>query len=478
MSARICKINEVYAKLDCSAELFGAIYDELTFEVPGAKWSPRVREGLWDGKIRMLNNANGKFYMGLVNHVRNILINLGEEVHVEDGIFPSVEYTTKQALAFVETLNLPFEPHDYQVAGLVETMNKNRVLFESPTNSGKSLLYYLIARQIAAKSLIIVPTKTLVKQMAKDFKGYGYQPEIHMVTAGVTKDTDQDITISTWQSVWEQPAKFFHQFDLIIGDEAHGWKAASLKSLMEKTTTVKYKVAGTGSLDGMLTNQLTITGLFGDVYVTATNKELIERGISSAVEINVIILKHRKEDMTNLPKKHSYQQAVNYIISNPRRNKFIARLAGSLKGNTLLLFRRIEDHGDLLIEQLERLGTNKTIHYIHGKAEPDPNFKLTIETTDNNIAVASDGTTATGISINNFQNLIKGQPLKSIINVKQSIGRLMRLDGKTNAVVQYDITDDLSDNGGEKGVLYSHLIQRLKIYVKEGFKFKIYEVDL
>ena len=101
------------------------------------------------------------------------------------------------------------------------------------------------------KTLIVVPTTSLVEQMYKDFRDYGWDSETHChrVRAGIDPRTDKDVTISTWQSVYKLPKQFFEDFGAIIGDEAHLFKAKSLTSIMNKLYDCKYRVGFTGTLD-------------------------------------------------------------------------------------------------------------------------------------------------------------------------------------------------------------------------------------
>ena len=51
---RISKKNEVYLILsDLSSSENQELADFFTFEVPGAKFMPMVRNRMWDGKIRL-----------------------------------------------------------------------------------------------------------------------------------------------------------------------------------------------------------------------------------------------------------------------------------------------------------------------------------------------------------------------------------------------------------------------------------------
>ena len=84
------------------------------------------------------------------------------------------------------------------------------------------------------------------------------------------------VVISTWQSIYKEPRNFFNRFDVVIGDEAHLFKAKSLTSLLTKMHACKYRVGLTGTLDGTETHQLILEGLFGPVERVIRTKQLQE----------------------------------------------------------------------------------------------------------------------------------------------------------------------------------------------------------
>ena len=84
----------------------------------------------------------------------------------------------------MKTLTLPFEPRDYQLEAFNEAVKYNRTLLLSPTASGKSLIIYLLSRYYDKKTVIIVPTTSLVEQMAKDFIEYGYEERVCKIYSG------------------------------------------------------------------------------------------------------------------------------------------------------------------------------------------------------------------------------------------------------------------------------------------------------
>ena len=95
-----------------------------------------------------------------------------------------------------------------------------RQLLLSPTASGKSLIIYLLTRYYNKKTIIIVPTTSLVEQMAKDFIDYGYGEDICKIYSGQPV-FDAPITITTWQSFAKAPKDVMQSFDVVVGDEAH-----------------------------------------------------------------------------------------------------------------------------------------------------------------------------------------------------------------------------------------------------------------
>jgi superfamily II DNA or RNA helicase len=140
-------------------------------------------------------------------------------------------------------------------------MQQRRALILSPTASGKSLIIYLIVRQLLdyqkLKGLIIVPTTSLVEQLYSDFADYGFSSNnyVHRIYQGKEKQTDLPITISTWQSLYKLPKEYFQQFDYVIGDEAHLFKAQSLTTILTSCTKAKYRIGLTGTLDGTKTHK-------------------------------------------------------------------------------------------------------------------------------------------------------------------------------------------------------------------------------
>jgi superfamily II DNA or RNA helicase len=393
------------------------------------------------------------------------------------------QFSVVEAKQFCESLKLPFEVKDYQLKTFIKCVRQGRALCLSPTSSGKSLMIYLLYQYYSGKTLIICPTVNLVLQMASDFASYGMDSDdIHKIFSGEEKDSDKPLCISTWQSLHKLPKEYFDQYDVITVDEAHGAQATTLKGMMEKAVNCDHKFGWTGTLSGTTTHLLVLTGLFGRLIENITTADMITQGHASQLEIKCILLKH-PEINCKLLKKAVYQDEIDFIISNGNRNKFIKNLALSLDGNTLILFRLVEKHGKVLYDEIQNSKETEqfglSINFVHGEIEAEDReaIRKIIEGAKRSITVASYGTFSTGVNIPRIDNIIFSSPYKSRIKVLQSIGRGLRLaEGKSLCTV-FDIADDLSYKKHQNHTL-KHFAERVTLYAKENFNYKLYRVEL
>jgi superfamily II DNA or RNA helicase len=488
----IIKKDEVYAKVTCEKHITKELSEYFTFFVPGYQFVPAYRNRIWDGKIRMFNLQTNQIYLGLLPYIesfcneRSYTFDYGDpRPDIED------EYSVYHAKKFIGDLNIhargePIEIREHQLDAYIHAMQKRRALLVSPTASGKSLIIYLIFRQLHQyqnlKGLIIVPTTSLVEQLYSDFGDYnnGEMTEVHRIYQGKEKDTDKPLTISTWQSLYKLPKEYFHQFDYIIGDEAHLFKAQSLTTILTSCVNAKYRIGLTGTLDGTKTHKLVLEGLFGTVKKVISTKELIDKQQLSNFEIKCLVLKHTDDECLKAKDK-TYQEEIEYLISHESRNKFIKNLAVSLGKNTLILFQMVDKHGRILYDMIKNTKniSNRKVFFIYGGTETTDREEIRkiMEIENDAIIVASFGTFSTGINIRNLHNIIFAMPTKSSIRTLQSIGRgLRQSDGKEIATL-YDIADDLRY---KKHMNYTlkHFLERTKIYNEEKFPFKIYKIGL
>ena len=465
----VSKVNEVFMQVDCDDGLARDLYDFFSFTVPGAKFMPSVKNRYWDGKVRLFSLKTKRIYIGLLPYVDEFCRERGYEFDgITDVIGEKTDIKFDLKKYFMKEYNLPFEPRDYQMEAVETTIKYGRQLLLSPTASGKSLIIYLLARWYNKKTVIIVPTTSLVEQMTKDFIDYGYTEPVCKIYSG-QEVFDAPITVTTWQSFAKAPKDVLDSFDVVIGDEAHLFKATTLKGILEKMKTTAIRVGTTGTLDGSEVHRLQLEGLFGPVKKVITSSQLIEEGTIAKIDIDCIILKHQKCH------KMSYQEEMDYLVSNQERNHFITNLVANLRGNTLVLFQYIEKHGQPLWEMFNPR-IQGTLHYVHGETDVEDreSVREIVERSDDNVILASYGTFSTGINIKRIDNIVFASPSKSRIRNLQSIGRgLRKADGK-DSMRLFDIADDLQcDN-----YTLNHLKDRINIYNEENFSYEIKQFEL
>jgi superfamily II DNA or RNA helicase len=480
----ISKKNEVNLHVVAEPHVYYELADQFTFDVPGAKFSPAYKKRFWDGKIRLFNIQKQEIYVGLLDKIIQFCEDHGYTYEFVESKYYGLpfevnEMISKEGVKDYITGICKYKPRDYQIEGVYDALRHNRKLLISPTASGKSLMIYSIVRyfvETGKNTLIVVPTTSLVEQMYKDFADYGWDVGsfCHKIYAGKERETDSQVIITTWQSIYKLPRKYFERFSVVVGDEAHQFKSKSLISIMTKLDNAKYRYGFTGTLDGTQTHKWVLEGLFGPSYKIIKTDELMKKGHVATLDINVLLLKHPPNKFEN------FEEEVQYIITHNRRNNFIKNLALDLKGNTLILFARVEGHGLPLYELINKnKSPNQKVFFVHGgvDAQEREQVREITEREENAIIIASYGTFSTGINIKRLYNVIFASPSKSRIRNLQSIGRVLRKGNKKTSATLYDIADDISYKSRRNYTL-NHLIERIKVYNEENFNYDIVNIPL
>lgn len=479
----IAKKNEIYLKIECDAHIKHELSDQFTFDVPGAKFMPQFRGRHWDGKIRLFNIQTGEIYAGLLDKLISFCDNHNYKFEFTNNKYYGLPGEVDESISYEGVKDYmksicSHEPRDYQIQGVYDALRYKRKLLLSPTASGKSLMIYSVVRYFVEKGLkilLVVPTTSLVEQMYKDFEDYSWNSEeyCHRVYGGNERVSEKSVTISTWQSIYKLDKNYFSNFDVVIGDEAHQFKSKSLISIMSNLHDAKYRFGFTGTLDGSQTHKLVLEGLFGPTYKLIKTDDLIKQGYLSKLKIKVLLLKHESQ------KINDYEEEVQLLIGNSKRNKFIKNLVVDLKENTLVLFNRVSTHGEPLYDLINNdVGKQRKVFFIHGGVDTEERElvrKITEEET-NAIIVASYGTFSTGINIKNLHNVVFASPSKSRIRNLQSIGRVLRKGKEKVSATLYDIADDMTHNN-KRNYTLNHLVERIKIYNEENFDYEIITIN-
>ncbi|MBP01071.1 MAG: UvsW [Candidatus Marinimicrobia bacterium] len=478
------KLNEVHLILKCEPHIDYELRDYFTFEVPNAKFMPQYRGRNWNGEIHLYDLRSKRLYVGLLDKLISFCERREYTCQFVDNKYYGLPFEVNEMISeeglkdYYKSIT-KIKPRDYQIRGVCDSLKHNRRLLISPTASGKSLMIYGVVRYYVStkqKILLVVPTTSLVEQLYKDFQDYSWDAEsyCHRIYSGKERTNEYPVTITTWQSIYKLDRSFFTDYDVIIGDEAHLFKSKSLISIMTKLEHAKYRFGFTGTLDGTQTHKWVLEGLFGPAYKVTKTDDLMQKGHLAKLDITCIVLKHP-------PKKFEvFEDEVQYIIGHDQRNNFIKNLVLDLKGNTLVLFQRVESHGLPLYELInDNTVPGRKVFFVHGGVgtEERETVREIVERESNAIIVASYGVFSTGINIRNLHNVVFASPSKSRIRNLQSIGRVLRRGKDKTKAMLYDISDDCTHNS-QKNYTLNHLIERIKIYNEEKFNYEIVNVNL
>ena len=489
---KVTKKNEAYLKIETDPSTGQEICDFFTFDVPGARFMPSYKARAWDGKARLYNMYRQELYVGLLPYLKEFSESL--EYTIEIDIIDIGDPVSAQYVEnFAKNLNLQsagkgIEIREYQTEAVRHTINNGRVLLLSPTASGKSLIIYNLIRyhqRLDRKQLIVVPTTSLVEQMYGDFKDYSssdswlVSENCHRIYGGKEKNADYPITISTWQSIYKFPKKWFEEFDVVYGDEAHNFKAKSLTTILDKCVNAPYRIGTTGTLDGAKTHKLVLEGIFGTVKKVITTKKLMENDAIANLDITCLVLEYLDKERKEV-KGMTYQEEMDWLVSHPVRNTFLKNLCTTQTGNTLVLFQFVEKHGKVLYDLINnKVGDARDVFFVYGGTDTEQReeIRALTETKDDAIIVASYGTFSTGINIKNLHNIVFASPSKSRIRNLQSIGRGLRKGNNKTSCNLFDIGDDISWKS-KKNYTLGHMVERVKIYNEEGFKYRLVKVPI
>lgn len=497
---QIRKVNHAFIRVDSEMDKALELSEAFRFQVDGYKFAPSFKSGQWDGYIRLFNLGNRQMASGLYKRVVEFcekrdysyeVIDDYDRTGYEPPNYQTPNITNDSMLEYMESLNMttrgvPIVIREYQVEGVTVAIRDRQAILKASVGAGKSMILYCVSRYLTEvlglRVLIVVPTIGLTTQMRGDFADYAAATDwdvdthMHLISAGADHSVDKPIVISTFQSLSKSTPDWFNAFGAIISDEGHSITAKSFQDIYGKATHVPFRLACTGTLHKMKCNTLVMQGLTGDVYYIAETKDLIDAGQLVPMKIKSIVLNYTP-DICKAFKKATYEEELHWLITNPKRNNFIKKLAISCKGTTLVYFR-FEVQGRALFDSIKSVvGDTREVFYIDGgvKSEERESIRKLANAVDA-IVVCSYGTMKMGINIPAVSNIIISHPIKGGITFLQSIGRGVRLMTGKLFCNLFDIGDNLNHKT-KVNHTHRHFGDRLKTLTQEGFDFTIVNVD-
>ena len=454
----------------------------FTIIIPDSQFMKRGHRKYWDGKLRLYNKRNSTLYCGLLKNLIQFAKENNYPIDIDDNLLPADKWKKKDLDEFLRTLFLPMELRDYQKKALATCINKGRCVIESSTGSGKSLVIYSLIRYLSErKVLLIVPTLTLISQMHSDFIKYSendnwdFDENVHVITGGVDKESDKSVFLSTWQSLYNLEKPYFKQFESVIVDESHLAHSTSFRHILENSTNADQRFGFTGTLQETQTHLMTILGLLGQATKVTNTKELQKKKILSNINIDMILLKY-PEEVCKRVVELNYDEEIDVILENEKRNELIQNLAERGSGNILILTSHVEKSGLKLYDIISKGVCHKDVFFVHGETHKQlrEEIRWYAENNDNVVIIATYQVFSTGVNIKNLQTILFAIAGKSKIRNLQSIGRGLRTHKNKDHLKLIDIGDDFRYKS-KVNYAFRHFEERYKLYIREGFPVNINE---
>ncbi|MCF6205328.1 MAG: DEAD/DEAH box helicase [Sulfurovum sp.] len=349
---------------------------ELTsFPVKGANFSPAFRKGRWDGREHLMNKVTREFPSGLVSLVKEELLQKDPSCSV------SVIDSRTPPTAKLGSLDLhgPLKglfgvgKYDYQKFAAEAAIKAKRCILRLATNSGKSAVMAAITNRLQLCTLVVVPSKLLLRQLHKSFSEMVDVPpgELGMIGDGEFQVGDW-VTISTATSLHNKLKDgslddVKDKWDLVFIDECHTSGAKTLfQALGELSAFYVIGMSGT-PLDRSDGGNLKLIARTGPVAYEVRSKLLVERGISVQPMLRLLRVSepYIPTQRAKVKLKYADVESEGYT-NNKHLNGRIAKAAKKFiaEGKQVVLLISKIEHGENLLELME--GPKGA--FIHGKS--------------------------------------------------------------------------------------------------------------
>jgi superfamily II DNA or RNA helicase len=478
----------------------------LTRKIHNHFFHPLVKKKHWDGAICFVDKRGPLWRVpaGLWSEIFDICEKYKIDVEVIgleriiDGNLTLEEFT-EWCNGFFE--DKKFSPRDYQIEAAWKIVRFRFSCLEIATSSGKTLIAFIVLAYLKNilginKFLMIVPNTTLIIQGSEDFEEYGLKEldncDIQLIHGGNKNKISSGLMIGTYQSLVKQDESFFDGVEAVFVDESHQSHSKSIKEVISRCKDSRYRFGLSGTLTNRNTAEhLTIQQYLGPLTMEISPKFLFDNKYATPVAIKIVKMdwldQNLKEKLYDLRTNKSDMEGNEIfgverklVVSSDKRLRYIVDFIAKTSKNSLVLFQSVgEGYGKRIYESLREIQADKEVYYVDGDTDPERRdyYKTKMEEGANKVLVASFGTLSTGVSVKNIHNIFLTESYKSEVLIKQSLGRGMRLYEGKEKVNIIDFVDDFSWKSSAN-YLMKHSLERIEIYKREKFDYKIYDVTL
>jgi superfamily II DNA or RNA helicase len=464
-----------------------AAFDALKYKIPGSEFTPKFKEGHWDGFVSMYNRLNSTFPTGVMFLVVGALREKGLAVSFDDKRDKSRTLPPVGDHS-IETILKGFTLRDYQVQAVQAILAHRNGIIQSPTGSGKTLIAAAFIKYCLRHRLRVLfltnQTELLYQTQAALEKG-GMAPtligdglkDFSPLCVGMVQTLFMGLPVSRpgkftrvdgrkqWQPATSRPGKpeviaYLNDVDVIVLDEAHGGSSESVQAICNRCVSSQYRIGLTATpLMKTWMDDLRLIAITGDIIKRITLQDLIDRGLLAQPYIKHIRISAPLLNRS-LPWSKAYAAG---IVNNSLRNAQVEREAVTLAaaGCTVLILVTQVQHGRILQNRLAAYGGLR-VKYIHGaKTKGDRDEAIGMLKNKEIDILISSTIVDQGVDIPAVSAVILAGSGKSTIKMYQRIGRGMRPKSGDNSVYIVDFIDLTQRH------LTKHSLERFKVVQAE-----------
>lgn len=301
----------------------------LSYDISGPK---AYYTGLFKSTKRYLIDKHGSFPTGLLYLVEEYLRNLNYST-LDRRMRPIPNPDLFK-------ISLPFEPYPEQIEAATTCLREGRGIVCASTGLGKSVICALIIAKVQVRTLVVVPSLELKRQLTEFLKQTFGEHKAGPIKEGL------DIAIENIDSLNDKCIKENGNYDCVIIDEFHHSGAKTYRKLNDKAWNKVYlKIGMTATpFRSKDTERLLLESVLSKVIYKIDYKMAVSKKYIVPMQAYFITLPKEKVKAEN-NWSSVYSELV---VNNNHRNQVISALITKLhsfKLSTLCLVKEIK-HGD------------------------------------------------------------------------------------------------------------------------------------
>lgn len=435
-------------------DLEALLKKELSYEVPGAFFSPAYRNYKWDGRKYLYKK--GKFPTGLLGRVAGFCDQYRLPITWQDD---RIKPDQGEPLPFYGTL----DPYSQQQP-LDRAVSQERGILRLPTGAGKTYLLSALAARLNVPTLITTHRLDILDQIVEHLETLlrvpigvvqGKTRDVKRITVGMLASLDSCLEEGTHDRTASAVAQFVETAGLLVIDEGHHLGSETYFQLANRCFNAYWRFGLTATPYRTDKADLLIEACLAGKIVDVTASDLIERKRLSKpyiffVEWDPGIQKaqaSRTQQNRALKGTERYRQVREAaIVKHQERNRLIADIAAKRvrKGRTVLIAVTTLEHTQILYDLLSQRLSSDLLRIADGSVPKETRRQYLQQLNQKQIMVViATSVFGEGVNVPALSCLINATGRESSVDVFQLVGRALRRTPTKTKTLVVDFWDDI-----------------------------------